>query len=40
MFAARELGQDEKVINRTLYIDNKDYNAQNIPKELLSALVA
>ncbi|XP_078377847.1 uncharacterized protein LOC144660998 [Oculina patagonica] len=40
MFAARDLGQDAKVINRTLYINNKDYNAQNIPKDLLSALEA
>ena len=37
MFAARDQGQDAKVINRTLYINNKDYNAQNIPKDLLSA---
>ena len=29
-------GQDAKVINRTLYINNKYYNAQNIPKDLLS----
>ena len=39
MFAARDQGQDAKVINRTLYINNKDYNAQNIPKDLLSAPV-
>ena len=37
MFAARELGHDAKVINRTLFINNKDYNAQNIPEDLLSA---
>lgn len=41
MFAARELGHDAKVINRTLFINNKDYNAQNIPEDLLpAALVA
>ena len=39
MFAARDQGQDAKVINRTLYINDKDYNAQNIPKDLLSAPV-